>query len=342
MHNHKASRHLSAIVPLAAAIGVTAMAMLTPAAQGDETKEVKITRQYGLGYLPLMVVEEQGLIEKRARAAGLGEIKMTWITVTSGPASTDAILSSSVDYIASGVAPLITLWSKTNGEVRGVAALDSTPIVLNSVNPAVKSLKDFTENDRIALPGSKVSIQAVFLQMAAAKEFGDANYAKLDPLTVTVKHPDAAAALLSGHSEINAHLSSPPFTYQELKDTRVHTVLNSFDVLGPHTFNVLSTTKKFYDQNPKTYAVVLVALEEAEAFIANDKRAAAEIYLKSSKSKETVEEIVAEISDPHITYTTTPLGVTKFSDFMNRVGTIKTKPTWKDLFFPNIHDKPGS
>jgi NitT/TauT family transport system substrate-binding protein len=32
-----------------------------------------------------------------------------------------------------------------------------------------------------------------------------------------------------------------------------------------------------------------------------------------------------------------------FADFMHRVGRIATKPeSWKDLFFADIHDQPGS
>jgi NitT/TauT family transport system substrate-binding protein len=309
-----------------------------------EVKEVRLAKQYGLGYLPLIVLEEKRLIETHARAAGLGDIKTTWTTLTGGAAATDAILSGSVDYISTGVTPLVTLWSKTGGEVKGVAALDATPILLNTVNPTVKSLKDFTAADRIALPAVKVSIQAVVLQLAAAREFGQSNYAKLDPLTVTMKHPDALTALLSGRSEITAHLATPPFMFQELKDARVRTVLNSFDVLGgPHTCNVLSTTKSFRDRNPKTYVAVLAALEEAVAFIETDKQAAAEIYLKSSKSKETLDEVLAQLNHPLFRFTTTPLNTTKFSDFQFRIGAIAHRPAnWRELFFAEIFDKPGS
>jgi NitT/TauT family transport system substrate-binding protein len=309
----------------------------------SEVTEVRIARQHGLGYLPLVIMQEQGLIEKQARAEGLGEIKTTWTTLTGGAAATDALLSESVDYIATGVTPLITLWAKSGQEVKGVAALDSSPVVLNTVNPGVKSLRDLTERDRIAVPAVKVSIQAVILQMAAAKEFGEKSYARLDPLTVTMKHPDAAGALLSGHSEISAHLASPPFSRAELKDPRVHAVLNSFDVLGgPHTLNILSTTRGFYERNPKTYAAVTAALEEAMDFIAREREAAADLYLKSTGSRESRDEIVAQLADPSLSYASTPRNVARFSDFMYRTGAIQTQPDWKDLFFPPLHSRPGS
>jgi NitT/TauT family transport system substrate-binding protein len=309
-----------------------------------EVKEVRLAKQYGLGYLPLIIMEEQKLVEKHVKAAGLGDIKVTWATLGGGGAMNDALLSGSVEYISSGVAPLVVLWDKSKGNVKGVSALISTPNYLNTNNPSVKSIRDLTDKDRIGLPTAKVSIQAIILQMAAAKEFGPENFAKLDKLTVTMKHPDAMAALLSGKSEITGHLTSPPFMFQELDDKRVHTVLNSFDVLGgPHTFNVITTTKAFHDNNPKTYAAVFAALEEAVTYINKNKRSAAEIYQKSSKTKESLDDLVKEISQPSLSYTTTPQKITKFSDFMHKTGTIKTKPnSWKDLFFPNVHGKQGS
>jgi NitT/TauT family transport system substrate-binding protein len=320
------------------------MLVTIPFPAAAEVREVRLAKQYGLGYLPLIIMEEQHLIEKHTRAAGLGDVKVTWATLGGGSAMNDALLSGSVEYISSGVAPLVVLWDKSKGAVKGVSALISTPNYLNTNNPAVKSIRDFTDRDRIALPSAKVSIQAIILQMAAAREYGQENFARLDRLTVSMKHPDAMAALLSGKSEITGHLTSPPFMFQELDDKRVRTVLNSYDVLGgPHTFNVITTTRAFYDHNPKTYAAVYAALEEAISYINRNKRSAAEIYLKASKTRESLDDLIREISQPSLSYTTTPLNTVKFSDFMYKTGTIKTKPnSWKDLFFPNVHGKQGS
>lgn len=309
-----------------------------------EVKEVRLAKQYGLPYLPLIIMEENKLIEKHAKAAGLGDVKVIWATLGSGAAMNDALLSGSVDFISGGVAPLITIWAKTKGEVRGVAPLDTTPIYFNSSNPSVKSVRDLTDKDRIALPAVKVSIQAVILQMAAAQAFGENNHEILDRLTVSMKHPDAVAALLSGKSEITGHLTVPPFNTQELKDPRVHKVLDSYEVLGgAHSLNAVSSTKRFYDNNPRTYAAVFAALEEAIAFIKKDKRTAAQLYIRASKSKESVNEVLALLKNPSVNYTSTPLNTTKFAEFMYRTGAIKIKPNgWKELFFPNLHSKKGS
>jgi NitT/TauT family transport system substrate-binding protein len=319
-------------------------ALMAPLAHA-ELAEIKVAQQYGIGYLPLMVMEEQKLIEKHAKAAGL-DVKVGWAKFAGGNVMNDALLSNSLQFASGGVAPLITIWAKTRGNlnVRAVAALNSMPLYLNTRNPNVKSIKDFTDKDRIALPAVKVSIQALTLQMAAEKAFGEGQYAKLDGLTVTLSHPDAHTALMSGQSEITAHFGSPPFQYQQLKQPGIHTVLNSNDILGgTTTFNVVWTTDKFRTENPKLYDAFVKALDEATAVINGDKRAAAEAYLRISKDKDSVADILAMLNDPAIVFTTTPQNVMKYADFMAKVGAIKVKPdSWKELFFPNIYGAPGS
>ncbi len=311
-----------------------------------EVKEVRLAKQFGLSYLPLIVMENYQLIEKQAKAAGLGDIKATWYTFGGGAAMNDALLSGNLDFPSGGVGPLIKIWGKTKGnlDVKGVAAINAMPLFLNTTNKNVKTIADFSDQDRIALPAVKVSIQAVILQMASAKMFGQKNFSKLDHLTVSMKHPDGMAALLSGRSEITAHLTSPPFMFQELNDPNIHRVFSSFEVLdGPHTFNNVWTTAKFRKNNPKTYAAVLAALEEAIDIINKDKRAAAELYVKAARSKLSVDEVYKMVIDPAVRFTTVPNNTMKFADFMYRINSIKIKPdTWKDLFFSEIHEKSGS
>jgi NitT/TauT family transport system substrate-binding protein len=323
---------------------VTAVALLAPPLHA-ELAEIKVAQQYGISYLPLMLMEEQKLIEKHAKAAGV-DVKVGWAKFAGGNVMNDALLSNSLQFASGGVGPLVTLWARTKGnlDVKAVSAINSMPLYLNTRNPNVKTIKDFTEKDKIALPAVKVSIQAVTLQMAAEKAFGEGQQGKLDALTVSLSHPDAQVALLSGASEITAHFGSPPFQYQQLEKPGIRTVLSSYDVLGgPATFNVVWTTSKFRSENPKLYDAFVKALDEATAIINQDKKAAAEAYLRISKDKDTVTDILAMLNDPAIVYTTTPQNVMKYVDFMNKIGSIKVKPdSWKDLFFPNIHGAAGS
>ena len=180
--------------------------------------------------------------------------------------------------------------------------------------------------------------------MAAAKELGRDKWDALDRFTVSMAHPDAMAAMLSGRSEVNSHFTLPPFTYQELADPRVHRVLSSYDVLGGPSTNVLIVaTSKFRDANPKTYDAFVAALDQAMAWIAADKAAAAALYLSATGSKEKLAAVLAQLNDPEIQLTTTPKNIGRYADFMADVGSVKDRPaSWKDLAFPNLYGLPGS
>src|SRR2546425_10640559 len=261
----------------AVALAIIACVGLTSLPARGEMAEIAFAQQYGISYLPLMLMEEKRLIEKHAKAAGI-DVKVGWAKFAGGNVMNDALLSGSLQFASGGVGPFVTLWARTRGnlDVRGVGALNSMPIYLVTRNPNVKTLADFGPGDRIALPAVKVSVQAVLLQMGAERAFGPGQQNRLDPLTVTMSHPDAMQALLSGHSEIDAHFGSPPFQYQEVAKGS-HVVLNSYDVLGgPATFNVIWTTTKFKSDNPKLYDAFVKALDEAIGEINRDKRAAAE------------------------------------------------------------------
>jgi len=312
-----------------------------------EVSELRIARQPGISYLSMLIMEDEKLVEKHAKEAGLPDLKVTWSTFAGGNVMNEALLSGSLHFAAGGVGPMVTMWARTRGnlDVKAVSAINSMPLYLNTRNPDIKTIKDFTPKDKIALPAVRVSIQAVTLQMAAEKAFGEGQQNKLDPLTVTLSHPDGMAAMLSGSSEINSHFTSPPFQQEELKHKEVHRVLSSYEVLGgPATFNLIWTTDKFYKENPKAYAAFFAALKEATDKINQDKTWAAKAYLRLANDKRTPEEdIVKLLNDPENVYTLTPQNVMKYVEFMHKVGSIKVMPaSWKDMFFPNAHELSGS
>jgi NitT/TauT family transport system substrate-binding protein len=257
------------------------------------------------------------------------------------------MLSGNLDFASVGGPGLATIWSKTRGtavEVKAASGFNFLPLALVTRNPDIKSLSDYTDKHRIAVPAVKVSNQAILLQMAAAKLYGQANYTKFDPLTVTMTHPDAMTALLSGAGEIGSHFASPPFLQKELERPGLRKIITSTEIVGsPIPFNLIATTTKFYTANPKAYAAFLAALQEATDLINKDKRAAAELYIRITKDKSPVEEILKIMNDPGNEYSLIPKGNMPMVEFMYRIGSIKIKPeSWKDLFFPNVHNQPGS
>ena len=325
------------IIGIGLALGVAATATA-------EVAELRITKQPSIIYLPLVVMEQNKLLEKHARAGGLGELKVSWITFNSGGAATDALLSGSVDLVTSGVSNLLLLWERTKGQVNGVTSVGGLPMLLVTRDPAVKTLKDFTDKDKIAVPTIKVSSQAMVLKMAMEKMYGDAARDKLDPMTVQLGHPDAMIAVVGGSSEVNSHFSAPPYQFAELKAPGVHLVLDSSDVFGgPASNAVVFGTRKFYDANPTTIAAFIAGLEEANQLIAREPATAAKIYLDATHEKYSVDEVVAMIRAPNVVYSTTPNATMVFAKFMFKTGLIKTQPaSWKEFFFPVAHNLPGT
>jgi NitT/TauT family transport system substrate-binding protein len=194
------------------------------------------------------------------------------------------------------------------------------------------------------MAGAGSSVQTTYLQMAAAKEFGIENYKKLNPLMVNLPHPEGLRALLSGSGDVTSQFTSPPFQNTALENPQIKTVLNSYDVMGgPNTFLVVWATNKFREENPKSYRAVVDALREATDSINADKKRAAEIYVKEGGGKENVDKLLRIMNDPQVRYTMAPERILPFAQFMHQVGTIKNKPeSWKDLFFPEVHNLPGS
>ncbi|ONG47655.1 nitrate ABC transporter substrate-binding protein [Pseudoroseomonas deserti] len=312
-----------------------------------ETSRLRISHGYGILYLPLIVMRDQKMIERQAEKAGLGTMELGWQTLDGGNVINDAMLAGSLDIAGTGSPGFITLWAKARGipraEVVGVAGMSSCALVLNANRPHLKTLADFTANDKIALPGIKTSLAAVVLQMLVAKQFGQENYARLDPMTVGLPHPEAAQALLSGKTEIAAHFASPPFSIIELNNPSIHKVIAASDVLGDSTLDVIFAQKRFVEANPRVMQVFLAALDEANDFIAKDPTAAAQAFNRITRTTATDEDVVKMIKDPDSRFSATPHGVMEYARFMHAVGSVRVKPdSWKDLFIPALHDRQGS
>lgn len=306
-----------------------------------ETKELRLAKQYGLGYLQMIIMEDQKLVEKHAKASGLGDVKVSWSTFRSSDVMNDALISGNLDFGSLGTNGLAIIWAKTKGtpvEVKGVAGFNYLPLGLVTRDPKVKTIADYTEKHKIAVPAVRVSNQALLLQMAAAKQFGVNNYTKLDSFTVSMTHPDAMTALLSGAGEVSSHFASAPFLQRELERPGFHLVTSSMDIVGPINFNVVAATTKFYNANPKAYNAYLAALKEATDTINKDKRAAAELYIRVTKDKSSVDDILKIMTSPGNEYNfgQTPDGDMRIIEFMHKIGSIKVKPeSWKDLLFPS-------
>jgi sulfonate transport system substrate-binding protein len=328
-----------------AAILALSLGMTAPPARAEVT-EVSLGKQFGAQYLPMMVMENLKLVEKHLAASGMSDVQVKWNTLGGPAALVDAFLSGNLHFAAQGTPSLGLLWDRTKGGlgVKAVAAIASHNFWLNTKTPNAKSLRDFGEKDRIAMPSIKVSMQAVLLEMAVEKEWGVGQHTKLDNLVVQMPHPEALTAVLSPAHEVTSHFATSPFHEAETK-AGLKTVISAYDIMGgPVTGLIFVSTEKFRADNPKIFAAVSAGFDEALLWINADKRRAAKLYLEITKDKKVTEDdMYALMTGPNLVFTKSPSKVGPMLDFMSRVGALKNKPaSWKDVFFPEAQSLPGS
>lgn len=327
-------------------IALASLALVASHNAAAEASRVRVAMQFGLTYLPIMIMQEDRLIEKAAKAAGLGDVEVQWHKFSGGNVMNDALLSGNLDFAATGLPSFLILWDKasTSLDVKGIASYGATPLYLVTRNPQVKTVRDLTSKDRIAVPAVKSSVQAIILQMVAEKEYGPGNWGRFDPWTVSRGHADAAIAMLSANSEINAHFAAPPYAQQELAQPGYRLVLKANDAFGGAFSNgIIYTTSRFRNENPKTINAFVAGLREAIEYMKKDPRGAAQKYLKMSGDKMTVDQVHKIVTDPEAEWTIVPQRSFQWASFMHRIGSIKREAkSWKDLYFPEAHNLPGT
>jgi sulfonate transport system substrate-binding protein len=328
---------------LAAVVGLLASGF---AAEAQQKSEIAVSRQPGILYMPTHIIEKQKLIEKHAARLGLKDVTTKWVTLSGGGAQTDALLAGGVDILCTGTGNLLLLWDRTKGGVKGIVATSAQPMSLISRDERIKTIKDFGPGDKIAVPTVKVSTQAIVLQIAAAKLFGDDQWSKFDSNTVQLGHPDAVGAMSNPTHEIHSHFTIPPYTFIELKNVPgAHVVLTSTEVMGgPLSQAQFFTTTKFADANPKIIEAVRAASKEAQDLIRSDTKTAVDIYKEVTGDKTGAEDLLAWLKEPGMMeWNLQPQGTMKFADHLYKVGTLKTKPkAWTDYYLPSSKDLNGS
>ncbi len=308
--------------------------------------ELRILRPLDLTTLPLLIMQHEHLIERTAEAMAVAGVTVTWAAPENMP-PLGALMSGKNDLVAADLVPFLLAADATTGtpgEIKALGALAQRPYVLVTRKPSIQTIRDFNPGDRIAVPEVKISGPAVMLEMAAAQEWGQDKFDKLDALTLAMPDANAAMALLSGKGDIVAHFSRTPFADGELGDPDIHRIMDSFDITGPHTSAVLVTTTRFRNANPALCAAILSALQQADDFMKKSPGAAAEIYGQMVKDSDIpLEDLTDMIGDPDLAYTAAPAGILRLSEFLNKVGRIKNRPAaWQDLFLPESRDLAGN
>lgn len=267
--------------------------------------KIKIAEQYGLAYAPISIMKQNKIMEKN-----LPGLEVSWQQLGNTAAIREAMLSNNLDVGFMAIPPFLIGWDK-GMEWKIASGLSASPIGLITYRDDIQSIKDFSENDRIALP-QPGSIQHILLSMACEKEFGNAQ--KYDDILVTMSHPDGMNTLLT-QKDITAHFTSPPYIFKELENKDMHQILSGKEAMGKDfTFIVGATTQKFHDDNPEVYQVFVKSLNEAIDFIQNNPQEAAKTL--SSVYDLPEEEVLNYISQ--ITYENKIRGLNEFAAFLSK------------------------
>jgi NitT/TauT family transport system substrate-binding protein len=321
-----------------------ALALAGPRLAGAEVSEVSIVAQNGSNYLPLFVMQGQKLVEKQLAAKGLASSTVAWSKLAGPSAIIDSFLAGAVHFSGQGVPSTALIWDRTRSGIgaKAVTAMVASNIWLMTRKPELKSLRDLTDTDRIALPSIKTSAQALFLWTAAEKEFGPGQWGRLDHMTVSLPHPDAMAAVLNRGGEITVHAATSPYADLERK-AGLRSITDLYAVEGGAVTGLnFVSTEQFRKANPMTYEAVAAAFDEAIAWINADKRRAAQFYLEMSKEKMSLDDLTAILMAPDYIYGKTPHGIGAAMAMMHKAGMLKAQPqSWKDMYFPEAQQLPG-
>jgi NitT/TauT family transport system substrate-binding protein len=333
--------------------GAAALLLLVSSAlpaSSETAQQLRIGTQYGLGYLPLYVANDAGFLAERMREQGLAPVPVEIVPFAGGPQINDGLLSGNLEIGSGGLTAMMVFCDKTrtagDSQFLGVTALSALPYELFTVNPDLKSLRDLNKDkDKIGLPSVKVSVPAIFLQMAAEQLYGPGMHAALDEFTVSLAQPDGIISLLSGGGIVNGYLLSPPFIQQVSGKLGIHKVWSSNELFGsPATALASWTTVKFRRENPKLFTAFVAAMKDAMSLIAEEPQRAAAIYIKNEKSKLAPDFIAQVLADKSsLRFSLAPEQSQRIAEFLARINAIKMKPSsWKDFFFPDIHAENGT
>jgi NitT/TauT family transport system substrate-binding protein len=298
-----------------------------------EREPVVIAHFTGAPFLPILVMERMRLIEKHGRRLG-ADLRVSYISSESAQKITSALLSGRAQFAATGVPAFLDVWDKTRDTV-GVGAispLSNAPLYLISRNRDVRSIRDFTPADRIAIRPGRTSVPSVLLRMAAADEFGREQGHALDELTVPIERQKAAKAVAAA-TAVNADFNFAPHSYAELGNDGARMVLRSDEILGgPATHNLLYSTLAYQRQKPVVVEAVAAASVEAINVIRQRRDQSFDLYRHHLNERH--RRLAGRLArDNDIGFEAVPRGLLKYGTFMQAMGMIGAAPASEEALF---------
>ncbi|HHX24268.1 MAG: ABC transporter substrate-binding protein [Tepidanaerobacteraceae bacterium] len=295
----------------------------------QQLSTIRVAKQFGLVYAPLMVAEKIDFFSKYG-------LKVEWLTLGSGGAVREAMAANELDAAFMGIPPYLIGWDK-GLPAKIAAGYCVIPVSLVTYDENINTLEDFTADHKIAVP-SPGSIQHILLSMVLKKQLGNPNM--LDDNLVALPHPDGAQAMIA-KKDVVAHFTTPPYLFEELDQPGYKVVVDGFEAFGQDfNFNVGLVTETYHDNNPQGYAAFVQGLNDAINWVNQNKEETAELLAPEFNMEK--EKLLKYLTADGMNYTTAPYGLMGFAEFMQEAGYISKVPeSLSDIAWENILAQVG-
>lgn len=302
-------------MPVYPAVLLLLAVVVLPVLSGCRRSEsaISIAEQWGIAYLPVQIVKEQQLMEKR-----LPDAEIRWEKMGNAAAIREAMAAGKLDIGFMGIPPFLIGYDR-GVEWRIFCGLSEAPLGLVTLNPGIESLEDIGPRDTIALP-QPGSIQHILLSMASGRLFGEPK--RFDSRLVTLSHPDGMQALLGGR-EITAHFTSPPYLFEELKREEARLILSGEEAFGGKFSFIVGVGKNdFLEENPEVLEALTASIEEAFGLLEKNR---GEIIQTFSDLYDMDPEVLQSYIDhPGMVFSAEIRGLEDFINFMHESGYVRS------------------
>lgn len=300
-------------------------ALLISGCQKKEPDSIGIAEQYGIAYAPLNIMKELGILEEK-----LPGVTIRWQQFGGPTAIRESMLNGEVDLGFMGIAPVLI--GIDNGmEWKYATGISSNEVAIVTDRPDIRTLKDFTPQDRIAIlsPGCT---QHVLLCMLADQQLGDPR--ALEGQLVSMSHPDALQALIS-NTEITAHIATPPYIDQELQ-AGMSVMATGEEIMGqPFTFISGVAMTDFYEEHRDWYDAFIEALNESIDYINENMEEC--VAILAPVYGVSPEDLMEQMTHNGTIYTNRLEGVEKISAAMKDMGFTKENSDFDTIIFDNVN-----
>lgn len=317
-------------------------------AKGERTArpgEIAIGVGHGIGFLPLFIAHDLGLLDKHAKASGLHG-KLFLRRYASAAPMQQALSRGEIAAGAYGIPAFLLARDAvrhTPQELLAVTGVTTLPLVLVTARPDIKAVADLKPNDKIAVP-MLTAPQVTYLRMQTDQWFTFGAWNRLRQQLVAMPHQDSLEQLTAG-KDIAAYFSSPPFTQIALRDPKVRAVTSSAEIVGGKaSFLLLASQKGVVASHPKLPEALAKAIDEAADIIRKDPRRAATVWLKWEPSHtldaRAVESVLRDLKDD---FGSGVFGVEATAAYLRRDNRLKDAFwSWRDVVAPAIAAGQGS